>query len=77
MRRLRLVEVGSIALRPAGPGDPGGGAVRGGHARFGARDARLGGGAETATVLDDDGRPAGTISWSTIVREAPPKGGGR
>jgi hypothetical protein len=40
-------------------------------------DAMLRAGTETATVLDDDGRPAGTISWSTIVREAPPKGGGR
>lgn len=77
MRRLRLVEVGSIALRPAGPGDPGGATVRSGQSLYEALDAMLRAGTETATVLDDDGRPAGTISWSTIVREAPPKGGGR
>ncbi|MEU5988029.1 ABC transporter ATP-binding protein [Spirillospora sp. NPDC047418] len=73
MRRLRLVEVGSIALRPAGPGGPGGAAVRSGQSLYEALDAMLRAGTETATVLDDDGRPAGTISWSAIVRATPPK----
>jgi osmoprotectant transport system ATP-binding protein len=77
MRRLRLVEVGSIALRPAGPADAGGATVRSGQSLYEALDAMLRAGTETATVLDEDGHPAGTVSWSTIVRETPPTGGGR
>ncbi|NKZ07619.1 ABC transporter ATP-binding protein [Actinomadura latina] len=69
MRRLRLVEVGSIALPAAEPGDAGGATVRAGQSLYEALDAMLRAGAETATVLDEDGRPAGTVSWSAIVSD--------
>ncbi|SNT38132.1 osmoprotectant transport system ATP-binding protein [Actinomadura meyerae] len=75
MRRLRLVEVGSIALGPAG--DAAGATVRADQSLYEALDAMLRAGAETATVLDGDGRPAGTVSWSAIVRETPAAGGAR
>ncbi|MFF4235440.1 ABC transporter ATP-binding protein [Actinomadura geliboluensis] len=77
MRRLRLVEVGSIALPTATEGSAGGATVRADQSLYEALDAMLRAGAETATVLDGDGRPAGTVSWSAIVRESPAAGGGR
>ncbi|MFA1547863.1 ABC transporter ATP-binding protein [Actinomadura chokoriensis] len=77
MRRLRLVEVGSIALPSARPGHAGGATVRSDQSLYDALDAMLRAGAESATVLDEDGRPAGTVSWSTIVRETPAPGGER
>ncbi|MEU8120358.1 ABC transporter ATP-binding protein [Spirillospora sp. NPDC049024] len=70
MRRLRLVEVGSIELRPAAEGAAGA-TVRADQSLYEALDAMLRAGAETATVLDGDGRPAGAVSWSAIVRQAP------
>ncbi|MFA1542507.1 ABC transporter ATP-binding protein [Actinomadura monticuli] len=76
MRRLRLVEVGSIALPAGGPGRAGGATVRADQSLYEALDAMLRAGAESATVLDGDGRPAGTVSWSTIVRQTPAAGGG-
>jgi len=76
MRRLRLVEAGSIALPSDGPGQAGGATVRADQSLYEALDAMLRAGAESATVLDGDGRPAGTVSWSTIVRQAPAADGG-
>ncbi|MEU8305436.1 ABC transporter ATP-binding protein [Actinomadura sp. NPDC048955] len=70
MRRLRLVEVGSIELLPAGEGPPAA-TVRAEQSLYEALDAMLRAGAETATVLDEDGRPAGAVSWSAIVRRTP------
>ncbi|MGI5202508.1 ABC transporter ATP-binding protein [Spirillospora sp. CA-108201] len=70
MRRLRLVEVGSIALLPAAEGAPGA-TVRADQSLYEALDAMLRAGTETATVLDGDGRPAGAVSWSAIVRRTP------
>ncbi|MEV4675206.1 ABC transporter ATP-binding protein [Actinomadura sp. NPDC049382] len=77
MRRLRLVEVGSIALPAATEGSASGATVRADQSLYEALDAMLRAGAETATVLDEDGRPAGSVSWSAIVRETPAAGGGR
>ncbi|WP_141576841.1 ABC transporter ATP-binding protein [Actinomadura sp. WMMA1423] len=70
MRRLRLVEVGSIGLRPAAEGAPDA-TVRADQSLYEALDAMLRAGTETATVLDGDGRPAGAVSWPEIVRQAP------
>ncbi|SNS10514.1 ABC transporter ATP-binding protein [Actinomadura mexicana] len=70
MRRLRLVEVGSIELLPAAEGAPAA-TVRADQSLYEALDAMLRAGAETATVLDENGRPAGAVSWSAIVRRTP------
>lgn len=68
MRRLRLVEVGSIGLLPAAEGAPAA-TVRADQSLYEALDAMLRAGTETATVLDEDGRAAGAVSWSAIVRQ--------
>ncbi|GAA0217161.1 hypothetical protein GCM10009527_011560 [Actinomadura nitritigenes] len=75
MRRLRLVEVGSIGLVPVEAVGPVSTSVRADQSLYEALDAMLRAGDEGAVVLDEDGRPAGAVSWSTIVRETPSGGG--
>jgi osmoprotectant transport system ATP-binding protein len=71
MRRLRLVEVGSVELRPVEDGQAEGATVRADQSLYEALDAMLRAGSESATVLDGDGRAAGAVSWSAIVRQTP------
>ncbi|MFB4297480.1 ABC transporter ATP-binding protein [Actinomadura sp. NTSP31] len=74
MRRLRLVEVGSIELVPVEAVGAVSTSVRADQSLYEALDAMLRHGDEGAVVLDEDGRPAGAVSWSTIVRETPRTG---
>jgi osmoprotectant transport system ATP-binding protein len=71
MRRLRLIEVGSVRLVPVESVGAVSTSVRADQSLYEALDAMLRAGDAGAVVLDEDGRPAGAVSWSTIVQVAP------
>jgi osmoprotectant transport system ATP-binding protein len=71
MRRLRLVEAGSIGLEPVEDVPASAPSVRAGQSLYEALDAMLRSGAAGVIVTDDAGNPEGSLSWSTIVRETP------
>ncbi|MBO2445847.1 ABC transporter ATP-binding protein [Actinomadura barringtoniae] len=71
MRRLRLVEAGSIGLEAVEEVPAGSPAVRTAQSLYEALDAMLRAGTAGVVVTDDSGDPVGSLSWSTIVRETP------
>jgi len=72
IRRLRLEPVGSVDLEPIGDGTgPGIAVVRTDQSRYDALDAMLRAQQDRVVVIDDQGRPVGSLTWSAIMREPP------
>jgi osmoprotectant transport system ATP-binding protein len=76
IRRLRLEPVGSIDLEPIETGDSAAAAaenavavVRTDQSLYDALDVMLRAQQDRAAVVDAQGRPVGTLTWSAILRE--------
>jgi osmoprotectant transport system ATP-binding protein len=76
--RAVLLDDGGGVLRRLGTGDgpaPGVAVVRAEDTVYDALDAMVRAHDDLAVVVDEHGRPVGTLSWSTVVRRTPTRPG--